>query len=207
MGGKPQYNFTKLDQLIELLWVNGLQPGTALQSWCVCYWCMFSSVFWGHHYHKSDRTYLSNADKWLQEQAHRYRCTIFDLLARLQNVVQGLLVKPRVPVSFINTLKPSKCISQTSQICWAKKLHGIFLLPVAGFELMGSVSNYFTDFEDKSQVVEWRNLIYLIAKRYIGEWKLPVLVTVCFLFFCHLTTISRNFERKNKAANTFLPFV
>ncbi|XP_071338265.1 alpha-L-iduronidase isoform X2 [Trachinotus anak] len=63
IGGQPQYNFTKLDQLIELLWINGLRPG---------------------------------------------------------------------------------------------------------FELMGSVSNYFTDFEDKSQVVEWRNLIYLIAKRYIG---------------------------------------
>lgn len=26
--GQPQYNFTKLDQLIELLWVNRLQPGT-----------------------------------------------------------------------------------------------------------------------------------------------------------------------------------
>lgn len=38
-----------------------------------------------------------------------------------------------------------------------------------GFELMGSVSNYFTDFEDKLQVMEWRNLVYLIAQRYIGE--------------------------------------
>uniref|UniRef100_A0A3Q0SML2 Alpha-L-iduronidase n=1 Tax=Amphilophus citrinellus TaxID=61819 RepID=A0A3Q0SML2_AMPCI len=37
---------------------------------------------------------------------------------------------------------------------------------------MGSVSNYFTDFEDKSQVVEWRNLIYLIAKRYIDKYGL-----------------------------------
>lgn len=63
VGGKLQYNFTKLDQLIELLAVNGLQPG---------------------------------------------------------------------------------------------------------FELMGSVSNYFTDLEDKAQVFEWRNLVYLIAKRYIG---------------------------------------
>lgn len=34
---------------------------------------------------------------------------------------------------------------------------------------MGSVSNYFTDFEDKSQVMEWRNLVYLVAKRNIGE--------------------------------------
>uniref|UniRef100_A0AAX7SPC2 Alpha-L-iduronidase n=1 Tax=Astatotilapia calliptera TaxID=8154 RepID=A0AAX7SPC2_ASTCA len=67
IGGKPQYNFTRLDRLIELLWMNGLQPG---------------------------------------------------------------------------------------------------------FELMGSVSNYFTDFEDKSQVVEWRNLVYLIAKRYIDKYGL-----------------------------------
>lgn len=37
---------------------------------------------------------------------------------------------------------------------------------------MGSVSNYFTDFENKSQVWEWRNLVYLTARRYIGEWKL-----------------------------------
>lgn len=67
IAGQTHYNFTKLDQLIELLWINGLQPG---------------------------------------------------------------------------------------------------------FELMGSVSNYFTDFEDKSQVVEWRNLIYLIAKRYIDKYGL-----------------------------------
>uniref|UniRef100_A0A3Q1ISV6 Uncharacterized protein n=1 Tax=Anabas testudineus TaxID=64144 RepID=A0A3Q1ISV6_ANATE len=64
---RPQYNFTKLDQLIELLWINGLRPG---------------------------------------------------------------------------------------------------------FELMGSVSNYFTDFENKSQVAEWRNLVYLIASRYIDKYGL-----------------------------------
>nr|XP_040051081.1 alpha-L-iduronidase isoform X2 [Gasterosteus aculeatus aculeatus] len=69
VGGKPQYDFTKLDQLIELLWINGLRPG---------------------------------------------------------------------------------------------------------FELMGSVFNYFTDFENKSQVVEWRNLVYLIAKRYIDKYGLAV---------------------------------
>ncbi|KAK5871312.1 hypothetical protein PBY51_004199 [Eleginops maclovinus] len=67
IGGQTQYNFTKLDQLIDLLWINGLRPG---------------------------------------------------------------------------------------------------------FELMGSVSNYFTDFEDKSQVFEWRNLVYLIAKRYIEQYGL-----------------------------------
>nr|XP_046242525.1 alpha-L-iduronidase [Scatophagus argus] len=41
-----------------------------------------------------------------------------------------------------------------------------------GFELMGSVSNFFTNFEDKSQVMEWRNLVYLIAKRYIDKYGL-----------------------------------
>uniref|UniRef100_A0A671UD59 Alpha-L-iduronidase n=1 Tax=Sparus aurata TaxID=8175 RepID=A0A671UD59_SPAAU len=66
-GGRPQYDFSKLDQLIDLLWINGLRPG---------------------------------------------------------------------------------------------------------FELMGSVSNYFTDFEDKSQVIEWRNLVYLVAKRNIDKFGL-----------------------------------
>lgn len=41
---------------------------------------------------------------------------------------------------------------------------------------MGSVSNYFTDFENKSQVVEWRNLVYLTAQRYIGECPLKLLL-------------------------------
>ncbi|XP_028313276.1 alpha-L-iduronidase [Gouania willdenowi] len=67
VAAQPQYDFTKLDQLIELLWVNGLQPG---------------------------------------------------------------------------------------------------------FELMGSVNNYFTDFEDKSQVVKWRNMIYLLSRRYIDMFGL-----------------------------------
>ncbi|XP_077378096.1 alpha-L-iduronidase isoform X2 [Festucalex cinctus] len=37
---------------------------------------------------------------------------------------------------------------------------------------MGSVSNYFTDFEDKAQVFKWRDLVYLIAKRYIEKYGL-----------------------------------
>ncbi|XP_036383135.1 alpha-L-iduronidase isoform X2 [Megalops cyprinoides] len=41
-----------------------------------------------------------------------------------------------------------------------------------GFELMGSVSNYFTNFEDKQQVAEWRNFVYLTAKRYIERYGL-----------------------------------
>lgn len=39
----------------------------------------------------------------------------------------------------------------------------------SGFELMGSVSGFFTDFEDKRQVFEWRNLVFLTASRFIGE--------------------------------------
>ncbi|KAL4660837.1 alpha-L-iduronidase [Arapaima gigas] len=41
-----------------------------------------------------------------------------------------------------------------------------------GFELMGSVSNYFTDFEDKRQVAAWKNLVYLTARRYIEKYGL-----------------------------------
>ncbi|XP_018413424.1 PREDICTED: alpha-L-iduronidase [Nanorana parkeri] len=43
---------------------------------------------------------------------------------------------------------------------------------VPGFELMGNPSGYFTDFEDKVQVKEWRYLIYSIAKRYIEKYGL-----------------------------------
>ncbi|KAM9237606.1 alpha-L-iduronidase isoform 1-T1 [Dugong dugon] len=44
------------------------------------------------------------------------------------------------------------------------------LLP--GFELMGSPSGCFTDFEDKQQVFEWKNLVSLLARRYIGRYGL-----------------------------------
>ncbi|XP_073453697.1 alpha-L-iduronidase isoform X4 [Aquarana catesbeiana] len=43
---------------------------------------------------------------------------------------------------------------------------------VPGFELMGSPSGYFTDFEDKVQVKEWQHLIYSTAKRYIEKYGL-----------------------------------
>lgn len=42
---------------------------------------------------------------------------------------------------------------------------------VAGFELMGSPSGRFTDFEDKRQVFEWKDLVSLLARRYIGGWR------------------------------------
>lgn len=35
---------------------------------------------------------------------------------------------------------------------------------------MGSPSGRFTDFEDKRQVFEWKNLVSLLARRYIGGW-------------------------------------
>ncbi|XP_063775572.1 alpha-L-iduronidase isoform X2 [Pseudophryne corroboree] len=44
---------------------------------------------------------------------------------------------------------------------------------VPGFELMGSPSGYFTDFEDKIQVTEWSRLIFLTAKHYIAKYGLP----------------------------------
>ncbi|KAK2501102.1 LOW QUALITY PROTEIN: hypothetical protein MC885_009626, partial [Smutsia gigantea] len=44
------------------------------------------------------------------------------------------------------------------------------LLP--GFELMGSPSGSFADFEDKRQVFEWKNLVSLLARRYIGRYGL-----------------------------------
>ncbi|EMP38551.1 Alpha-L-iduronidase [Chelonia mydas] len=46
-------------------------------------------------------------------------------------------------------------------LLWKNKL-------IPGFELMGSLSGYFTDFEDKKQVIRWKSLIALLAKRYIG---------------------------------------
>ncbi|XP_032347931.1 alpha-L-iduronidase isoform X12 [Camelus ferus] len=44
------------------------------------------------------------------------------------------------------------------------------LLP--GFELMGSPSGHFIDFEDKQQVFEWKNLVSLLARRYIARYGL-----------------------------------
>ncbi|XP_074850655.1 alpha-L-iduronidase isoform X2 [Carettochelys insculpta] len=50
-------------------------------------------------------------------------------------------------------------------LLWKNKL-------IPGFELMGSPSGYFTDFEDKKQVIQWRSLIALLAKRYIDRYGL-----------------------------------
>ncbi|XP_007056912.2 alpha-L-iduronidase isoform X1 [Chelonia mydas] len=50
-------------------------------------------------------------------------------------------------------------------LLWKNKL-------IPGFELMGSLSGYFTDFEDKKQVIRWKSLIALLAKRYIDKYGL-----------------------------------
>ncbi|XP_063150928.1 alpha-L-iduronidase [Candoia aspera] len=50
-------------------------------------------------------------------------------------------------------------------LLWENKLR-------PGFELMGSPSGYFTNFDDKKQVVEWKNLIVQLAKRYIERYGL-----------------------------------
>ncbi|XP_048359812.1 alpha-L-iduronidase isoform X2 [Sphaerodactylus townsendi] len=50
-------------------------------------------------------------------------------------------------------------------VLWQNKLN-------PGFELMGSPSGYFTDFEDKEQVILWKNLIAQLAKRYVERYGL-----------------------------------
>lgn len=52
---------------------------------------------------------------------------------------------------------------------WLNYFALCFFILNEGFELMGSPSGYFTDFDDKEQVVEWKSLIVQLAKRYIGE--------------------------------------
>ena len=37
-----------------------------------------------------------------------------------------------------------------------------------GFELMGNPSNYFTDFDDTTQIHQWRDLVAAVGKHLIG---------------------------------------
>uniref|UniRef100_A0A670K7V0 Alpha-L-iduronidase n=1 Tax=Podarcis muralis TaxID=64176 RepID=A0A670K7V0_PODMU len=50
-------------------------------------------------------------------------------------------------------------------LLWENKLR-------PGFELMGSPSGYFTDFEDKRQVIQWKDLVTQLAERYIERYGL-----------------------------------
>uniref|UniRef100_A0AAY4CL80 Alpha-L-iduronidase n=1 Tax=Denticeps clupeoides TaxID=299321 RepID=A0AAY4CL80_9TELE len=67
------------------------------------------------------------------------------------------------------------CINNYIILCSYNFIYGFNLADlktVSGFELMGSVNNHFSNFEDKGQVVAWRHLVYLIAQRYIGKYGL-----------------------------------
>lgn len=39
-----------------------------------------------------------------------------------------------------------------------------------GFELMGNPGNLFNNFEDKTAVYFWKDLVTQMAKRYVGKW-------------------------------------
>ena len=41
-----------------------------------------------------------------------------------------------------------------------------------GFEIMGNPSDFFTDFENKTQVYLWRDLIQEMAEHFIGKYFL-----------------------------------
>ncbi|XP_048639964.1 alpha-L-iduronidase isoform X4 [Marmota marmota marmota] len=56
--------------------------------------------------------------------------------------------------------------------CWNCAGSGAAACCVSGFELMGSPSGRFSDFEDKLQLVQWRDLVSLLARRYIGRYGL-----------------------------------
>ncbi|KAL3863772.1 hypothetical protein ACJMK2_005507 [Sinanodonta woodiana] len=45
-----------------------------------------------------------------------------------------------------------------------------------GFEIMGNPSNFFTDFENKTQVYLWRNLVYDLVSKYVDEYGLGVVM-------------------------------
>lgn len=62
-------------------------------------------------------------------------------------------------------------------------------MSLLGFELMGNPSGYFLDFEDKEHVVQWRNLITVLARRYIGKLKKESVV------ICPVVVISSYFRK------------
>ena len=60
-------------------------------------------------------------------------------------------------------------------------LYGLGLRP--GFELMGNPSGYFKNFEDKSFVYSWKDLVKQVAQRYIGEAKKNIELLLRPFFF------------------------
>lgn len=87
---------------------------------------------------------------------------------------------------------------------------------------MGSPSGHFTDFEDKQQVFEWKELVSLLARRYIGGqgWGLrdgggrwaclgwlpscissaasPIIRATNLMAWCRLKGISPNIQTPNR---------
>lgn len=55
------------------------------------------------------------------------------------------------------------CLDLFVDLLWQNELY-------PGFEVMGNPSNYFMDFEDKTQVVQWKDLVNELAMRYIGQY-------------------------------------
>jgi hypothetical protein len=66
------------------------------------------------------------------------------------------------------------------QILWTNGLQ-------PGFELMGNPANIFTDFQNKTQVFMWKDLIQTMAKNYIGKvhtWKIAFILMYPLTFRC-----------------------
>uniref|UniRef100_A0A7N8WYM6 Alpha-L-iduronidase n=1 Tax=Mastacembelus armatus TaxID=205130 RepID=A0A7N8WYM6_9TELE len=103
-------------------------------------------------------------------QAHQFDLSVDQQLnlAYVGSVPHGGIQQVRIHWMLELVRQPQYNFTHLDQLIGLLWVNGL----QPGFELMGSVSNYFTDFEDKSQVVKWRNLVYVIAKRYIDKYGL-----------------------------------
>ncbi|XP_036777312.2 alpha-L-iduronidase isoform X3 [Manis pentadactyla] len=97
---------------------------------------------------------------------------LLDLITASQSHSQGLTFPhPNIGVSFHRgSAREGLSYNFTHLDGYLDLLRENQLLP--GFELMGSPSGSFTDFEDKQQVFDWKNLVSLLARRYIGRYGL-----------------------------------
>jgi len=59
------------------------------------------------------------------------------------------------------------CLDTFINILWQNGL-------MPGFEIMGNPSNFYTDFENHTQVLLWSDLVYQLAKRYVGNEVLRI---------------------------------
>lgn len=130
---------------------------------------------------------------WRQDRLYLYAGVKINHLFKINHTVKMSLNSPPVGQSILCVYRSRSC---TGHI-WYQLISVVcnYLLFFSGFELMGSVSNYFTDFEDKSQVMEWRNLVYLVAKRNIGEWMLLFVLHTCVVTILDSLTLIRYLEK------------